>query len=82
MVYTGTYSGMNTLLWATHFTLPMVGSTLCDVQKGTFMEDQDKGQMLLNLMLSEKVIPFFGLDVMNVRKQEEWEKNISGVWEI
>ena len=81
MVYNGTYSGINTLLWAPNFTLPMVGSTICDVQKGTFAEDQDKGQMLLNFMLSEEVIPFFGLYVMNVRKQEEWETNISGGWE-
>ena len=31
MVYNGTYSDMNTSLWAPHFYLPMVGSTLCDV---------------------------------------------------
>ena len=32
------------------------------------MEDQYIGYMLLNFILSEEVIPFFGLDVMNVRK--------------
>ena len=32
------------------------------------MEDQYIGYMLLNFMISEEVIPFCGLDVMNVRK--------------
>ena len=32
------------------------------------MEDQYIGDMLLNFMISEEVIPFFGLDVMNLRK--------------
>ena len=32
-------------------------------------------------MLSAEVIPLCGLDVTNVRKQEVWEKDISGVWE-
>ena len=32
------------------------------------MGDQDIGDMLLDLMLSEEVIPFYGVDVMNVRK--------------
>ena len=46
----------------------MVVSNIRDVDKGTFMADGDIGDMLLNFMISEKVIPFFGLDVMNVRK--------------
>ena len=43
MVYNGNYIGMNNSLWAPHFELPMVGSTLCAVEKGTFMADQDIG---------------------------------------
>ena len=46
----------------------MVGSTLCAVDKGAFMEDRDIGDMLFDFMLSEEVIPFFVLYVMNVRK--------------
>ena len=46
------------------------------------MVDQYIGDMLLNFMLSEELIPFCVLDVMNVRKWEEWEKDISGGWEI
>ena len=80
MLYHGTYSGMNTSLWAPRFALPMVGFTLRSVEKVTFMEDRDIGQMLLNFMLSEELRPFCGVDVMNVSKQEEWEKDISEGW--
>ena len=59
---------MNTSIWDTHFALPMLGYTLRSVEKCTFMGDQDIGDMLLDLMLSEEVIPFYGVDVMNVRK--------------
>ena len=41
----------------------------------------DIGYMLLDFMLSEEVIPFCGVDVMNLCKYEEWEKYISGGWE-
>ena len=68
MVYNGTYSSINTSIWDTHFALPMVGSTIRFVEKGTFMADWYIGYMLLIFMLSEKVIQFCGLDVMNVRK--------------
>ena len=94
MVYNVTYSVINTSLWDPTFSSPMVGSNLCAVDQGTFMADRYIGDMLLNLMLSEEVrllfyfiiiqevIPFCGVYVMNVRKQEEWEKDVSGGWEI
>ena len=72
MVYNGTYSGMNTSLWDPHFELPMVVFTLHFVEKGAFMADRDIGDMLLNLMLSEELIPFCGVYVMNVCRYEEW----------
>ena len=80
MVYNGTYSGMNTSLWDPHFSLPMAVSTLHAVEKGTFLADCYIGDMLLNYILSQELIPFCGVDVMNVRKYEEWEKYISGGW--
>ena len=43
MVYNGTYTGLNNSLWNTHFALPMVGSTIRAVEKGTFMADWDIG---------------------------------------
>ena len=68
MVYNGTYSGMHTSLWDLLFSPPMVGSTLCDVEKGTFMAYRDIGDILLNFMISEEVIPFCVVDVINVSK--------------
>ena len=41
MVYNGTYRGMNTSLWDPQFLLPMVGSTIRDVEKGTLAADWD-----------------------------------------
>ena len=40
------------------------------------MEDWDIGDMLLDFMLSEEVRTFCGVDVMNVRKYEEWDTDI------
>ena len=80
MVCNGTYSGMNTSLWDPHFAPHMVGSTIPSVQKGTFMADRDIGDMLLNLMLSEELIPFCGVYVMNVCRYEEWQKDIIRRW--
>ena len=82
MVYNETYKGINTSLWDTHFLLTIVRSNIRAVEKGTFMAYWDIGYMLLDFMLSEEVIPFCGVDVMNLRKYEEWEKYISGGWEI
>ena len=46
----------------------MVIYTIRAVEKVTFMEDRDIGDMLLNFMLSEEVIQFCGLDLIDVRK--------------
>ena len=59
---------MNTSLRDPHFVLLMFRYTIRAVEKGTFMEDRDIGDMLLNFMLSEEVIQFCGLYVMHVRK--------------
>ena len=82
MVYNGTSSGLNTSIWAPQFTLPTAVSTLQAVDKVNFMVDQNIGEMFLNLIPSEEVRPFCGVDVTNVFIEEEWEKDISGGWEI
>ena len=53
MVYDRNSSGMNNSLWGPQFALPMVGSTLRAVEKGTFMSDRVIGYNFLNFMLSE-----------------------------
>ena len=36
------------------------------------MADMDIGEMLLKFMLGEEVGPFYGVDVSNVRTEEDW----------
>ena len=59
LVYNGTSSGLNLSLWALHFYLTTVRSTLTEVERGTFMADRNIGEMFLNLMLSEGVRLFY-----------------------
>ena len=66
MVYNGTYSAINKSLWDPHFAIPIVGSNFCAVEKGTIMADLDIGDILLDFMLSGKLISFYGVDVTNV----------------
>ena len=63
MVYNGTYRSINTSPWYPHVALPMIVSTLCDVEKGAFTEYLDIRYMLFNFIISEEVIPFFGFNV-------------------
>ena len=71
MVYNRTSSGINSSLWATHFYLPTVGSTLWAVERCTFMADRDIEDMFLNFKFL-----LFGVYVTNVRTEEEWERHM------
>ena len=59
MVSNRTSSGVNTSLWDPHFASPMFESTLGTVDKVTFMSYKYIGEMLLNIMLSDEVTPFW-----------------------
>ena len=72
MVYNGMLSGLNNVLWALHFALHKVSSTLRVVELGEYMADRDIGYMLLKFTLSEEVRPFCGGDVYNVGTEEDW----------
>ena len=61
MIYNGTFTSLHTSLWYPQFSLPMVGSTLRAVEKGTFMADWEIGEILLNFMLSEEFRAFCGV---------------------
>ena len=67
IVYNVTHSGLNNSLRPHHFSLPIFGSTIPAVEKGTSMAYWGIGDILLYLILSEEVRPFFGVGVMNVR---------------
>lgn len=62
MVYDGTVSGLNEVLWAPWFPLPTVESMLRAVEPGTYMADNDVGEMFLNFMLHEEVRKLAGVD--------------------
>ena len=49
MVYNGTSRGLNSSLWEPHFALLTVWSTLRAYERGTFMADQDMGEMFSTL---------------------------------
>ena len=66
MVYNDAYSGLNTLLCDPKFALPTIWFNLWVVKNGTYMKNQDIGEMFLNFVLSEEVRPFCVFDVSNV----------------
>ena len=42
---------------------------------------QGIGEMFLKFMLSEEFILFYGAEITNVRKEDEWKNHRSGGWE-
>ena len=52
VVYNGTLSGLITVLWYPHFTLPIVRYTLRSVTRGTYTDNRDTGEIFLNFMFS------------------------------
>lgn len=85
MVYNGSSSGLNSALWAPHFSLPTVTQELRSIVQGTHMADRDIGDMFLNFLLGEEVREYCGVDVSWVRSADpedaEWEKSRLMNWE-
>ncbi len=63
LVYDGTKSGLNSILWAPWFPLPTIEMHLQSVVPGTFMGDLDIGEMFLNFMLHPRLQPYAGVDL-------------------
>jgi hypothetical protein len=63
MVHNGTKSGLNEMLWAPWFPLPTIDSLLRSVEPGTWMADNDVGEMFLNFILHESVQALCGVDL-------------------
>jgi hypothetical protein len=63
MVYDGTKSGLNAALWAPWFPLPTVDSLLQSVGPGTYMSDNDVGEMFLNFVLHASIQEQCGVDL-------------------
>ena len=52
VVYNGLLSGLITVLWDPHFTLPTIRYTLGTMERGTYTDNRDTGEMFLNFMFS------------------------------
>jgi hypothetical protein len=77
IVYDGSVSGLNDVLWVPRSMLPSVHSHLRAVENGTFMAEVDIGEMFLNFMLHAGVRPFAGVDGSHYFPGETDER----VWE-
>jgi hypothetical protein len=80
MVYNGTLSGLNDVLWVPSFPLPTVDILLRSVHLGMWMADTDLEEMFLNFVLHESLRELAGVDVTHYRKANEkgegrrWER--------
>ena len=63
MVYDGTKCGLNDVLWAPWFQLPTIQTALRAVMAGTFMCDNDSGEMFLNFPLPLAIQLLCGVDL-------------------
>jgi hypothetical protein len=79
MVYNGTSSGLNDVLWVPSFPLPMVETLLRSVHPGTWMANTDLGEMFLNFVLHEPLQELAGVDVTHY--QDGSEEGIASRWE-
>ena len=68
MVYDGTRSGLNAVLWAPNFGLPTMRSHMRMVSFETELGDLDMGEMFLNFMLSMSIRPYAGIDLTPLAK--------------
>jgi hypothetical protein len=81
MVYDGTASGLNDVLFAPWFPLPTVNTMLRSMEPGYFMSDNDVGEMFLNFILHEDVRRLCGIDLTPYFEKEAKAAGVSKVWE-
>ena len=66
MVYGGTASGFNAIVWVSKFGLTSVKTLLCGNFPASWKEDLDIGEMFLNFMLYLDAQKYVGVDVTNL----------------
>lgn len=86
MVYDGTASGLNDVIFAPHFSLPVLDNVLRSLLPRYHAADLDVGEMFLNWWLHEDLRPYAGVDVSHVQNadpatQDEWERGRIRRWE-
>lgn len=80
MVYDGTKSGLNQVLWVPWFPMPTIETHLRSVEAGTFMADVDIGEMFLNFVLHENIRKFCGVDLTLYFGEERFNKMGQRMW--
>ena len=63
MVYDGSKSGLNDALWAPWFALPTINTMTRWTVAGTWLADNDYGEMFLNFPMHPDLQPYCGIDV-------------------
>jgi hypothetical protein len=81
MVYDGSSSGLNDSLWAPWFPLPTLETLLRSVESGTYMSDNDVGEMFLNFMLHEDIRKLCGVDFTLYYPEELESSGLKVIWE-
>lgn len=86
MVYDGTKSGLNDVLFAPHFSLPILYNCLRSLLPMYYAADLDVGEMFLNWWLHEELRGYAGVDVSHVQNrdpstQPDWERGRNKRWE-
>ena len=86
MVYNATSSGLNEVTFAPWFALPTIESHLRGVEAGTYMADNDVGDMFLNFLLDKNIRAYAGIDISGLFPEESnkgilwerWERLLMG----
>jgi hypothetical protein len=63
MVYDATRCGLNDVVWAPNFYIPLVDAMLNVLDANSWMGDIDLGEMFLNFPLDVKIRPLVGVDL-------------------
>ena len=79
MVYDGSRSGLNDVLWAPWFALPRVSTMCSTVDTGTWCGDNDYGEMFLNFPMHPELQKYAGVDLTQLLGKGDGQ-NIFGVW--
>jgi hypothetical protein len=83
LVFDGTKSGLNNIIWAPSFTLPSMSSLLSTLEPGTWMDDIDVAEQFYNFLLDLAIQPFCGVDLSpyfpELTSWERWTRCIMGI---
>ena len=71
LVYNGTSSGLNDILWVPGFPMPTADTILRAIFPHTWMDDSDLGEFFLNFILHETLRELAGVDLTQYRTNEE-----------